>query len=92
MIERVFASALVEVKVQVLTPEVSEEVQIDGVLLPVPIAVKTGVIETIGLVCASLRVIVTSEVAELFATTELVPVIVVEIEDADPGVKVTPDV
>ena len=58
-------------------------------VVPVLVALKVGVWPGTGLLLASLRVIVTVDVAVPFAKTGLVPVIVELAATADPAVKTT---
>jgi hypothetical protein len=89
-IDSVLDSALVDLSVQVEIPEASETEQAVMVLPgPVSVAVKVGVTPLTKLFPASLRVIVTVEVAVPSASTGLVPVIVEFAATAEPAVKVT---
>ena len=58
-------------------------------VVPVLVALKVGVCPETGLLLASLKVILTVDVAVPFATTGLVPVIVELTATADPAVKTT---
>jgi hypothetical protein len=86
-IESVLVSAFVDFKVQVETPEAFDEEQAVIVFpLPVFVAVKVGTVPETGLLVASLRVMVTVDVAVLSATTGPVPVIVEFAATAAPAV------
>mgnify|MGYP000437965096 CR=1 FL=1 len=87
-IDKVLISAFVETKVHVEIPLVSVALQLPGVV-PVPLAVKVGVVPTTELLLLSFNVMVTVDVATPSATTEPVPVMLeLEIEAAS-AVKVT---
>ncbi len=58
-------------------------------MVPVSVALKVGVVPGIGLLFASLRVIVTVEVATPSAVTGLVPAINDWVAETGPGEKVT---
>jgi hypothetical protein len=89
-IERILDSALVEARVQVEIPEAFDDEQIPYVLVvPVSVAPKVGIIPETALLPASLRVIVTVDVAEPSATTGVVPEIVEFIATAEPAVNTT---
>ncbi len=87
-IESVLISAFVEANVQVDSPLalVAEHAL---VVFTVPLAVKVGVVPTIGLLLLSSRVMVTVEVATPLATTGLVPVMLEFAMEAASAVKVT---
>jgi hypothetical protein len=87
-IDNVLISAFVDTKVHVETPLASVALQLPGVV-PVPLAVKVGVVPTTALLLMSNKVIVTVEVATLSATTEPVPVMVELAIEAASAVKVT---
>ena len=87
-IDNVLISAFVETKVHVEIPLVSVALQLPGVV-PVPLAVKVGVVPTTALLLLSNKVIVTVEVATLSATTGPVPVMLELAMEAASAVKVT---
>jgi hypothetical protein len=88
--DRVFVSAFIDLSVQVETPEASEDEQAETTFVdPVSVALNVGTIPLTGLFEASLRVIVTDEVAVPFAITGPVPVIVEFAATAEPAVKTT---
>jgi hypothetical protein len=87
-IESVLISALVELKVQVASPEALVTEHAEAVLL-VPEAVKVGVWPGTGLLLASRKVTVTVEVALPLAITGLVPVMFEFTATGVPGLKVT---
>lgn len=87
-IERVLTSALVEVSVQTDSPFASVALQLPGVV-PVPLAVKVGVVPTTALLLLSFKVTVTVEVATPSATTGPVPVMLELATAAESAVKVT---
>jgi hypothetical protein len=87
VIESVFSSATVEANVQVAIPLASVALQ-DEAVLPVPEALKTGVVPTTTLLLASRKVTVTAEVATPSAVTGPVPVMVEFATAAAPAVKV----
>jgi hypothetical protein len=89
-IERVLVSAFIDLSVQVETPEASDDEQAETTFVdPVSVALNEGTIPLTGLFEASLRVIVTLDVAVPLAITGPVPVIVEFAATADPAVKTT---
>jgi hypothetical protein len=87
-IDNVLISAFVETKVHVAIPLASVALQLPGVV-PVPLAVKVGVVPTTALLLLSNKVIVTVDVATPSATTEPVPVMLELATAAESAVKVT---
>lgn len=87
-IERVLVSALVEVSKQVEVPVTSLTLQAAGVL-PVPLAVKVGVMPATGLLKASPNRMVTVDVSLLLAITGPVPLMVEFAATGTPAIKTT---
>ena len=89
-IDNVLVSALVDARVQVETPEAFVTEQAPFVLVvPVFVALNVGVWPETGLEFASLKVMVTAEVAVPFAITGPVPVMVEFAATAEPAEKMT---
>lgn len=88
VMESVFTSATVEASVHVATPLAFVAPHAEAVL-PVPEALKTGVVPLIGLLFASRNVTVTVDVATPSAVTGLVPVMVEFAMAAAPAMNVT---
>jgi len=88
VIERVLISATVETSEHVEAPLALVALQAEGVL-PVPEAVKTGVVPTTALLLASLNVMVTADVATPSAVTGPVPVMFEFAIVAAPAMNVT---
>ena len=80
---RVFVSALVDLSVQVETPDALVAGQVPYTfVVPVSVAVKVGTVPTIALLLASFNVIVTVLEATPFAFTGPLPVIVLFVSEA----------